>query len=158
VYAALGTDRYPPFTLARTEYPADFDVAYPEHLSRGLVLVKSWLLAIPQLIIVSLFTADLLYWGTRDGSAAGYQNTAGISLLGVLAVIAGFSLLFTRRYPRNLFDFVLGINRWVYRVITYVALMRDEYPPFRLDQGEREPGDVEPDALATAPALAGTPA
>jgi hypothetical protein len=38
VYAALGTDRYPPFTLARTDYPADFDVAYPEHLSRGLVL------------------------------------------------------------------------------------------------------------------------
>ena len=40
-YAALGTDRYPPFTLARTDYPADFDVDYPEHLSRGLVLVKS---------------------------------------------------------------------------------------------------------------------
>jgi len=51
-YSALGTDRYPPFTLARTDYPADFDVAYPEHLSRGLVLVKSWLLAIPQVIIV----------------------------------------------------------------------------------------------------------
>jgi hypothetical protein len=46
VYAALGTDRYPPFTLGRTDYPADFDVGYPEHLSRGLVLVK-WLLAIP---------------------------------------------------------------------------------------------------------------
>jgi hypothetical protein len=156
--SALGTDRYPPFTLARTDYPADFDVAYPEHLSRGLVLVKSWLLAIPQLIIVSLFTADLLYWGTRDDSAAGYQSAAGISLLGVLVVIAGFSLLFTRRYPRGLFDFVLGINRWVYRVITYVALMRDEYPPFRLDQGGREPGDVEPDAPTTTPALVGTSA
>ena len=65
VYAALGTDRYPPFTLARTDHPADFDVAYPEHLSRGLVLVK-WLLAIPQLIIAFLIAGDILpYWWTR---------------------------------------------------------------------------------------------
>jgi hypothetical protein len=156
--SALGTDRYPPFTLARTDYPADFDVAYPEHLSHGLVLVKSWLLAIPQLIIINLFTADLLYWGTRDNSASGYQSAAGISLLGVLVVIAGFSLLFTRRYPQGLFDFVLGINRWVYRVIAYVALMRDEYPPFRLDQGKHEPGDVAPPGPATTPQFVNTPA
>ncbi|MDF3018298.1 MAG: hypothetical protein K0R44_3523, partial [Thermomicrobiales bacterium] len=64
VYAVLGTDRYPPFTLARTDYPADFDVAYPERLSRGLVLVK-WLLAIPHLIIVFLIAAAILpYWWT----------------------------------------------------------------------------------------------
>jgi Domain of unknown function (DUF4389) len=158
--SALGTDRYPPFSLARTDYPADFDVAYPEHLSHGLVLVKSWLLAIPQLIIVNLLTADVVYWATRDNSASSYQSAAGISLLGALVVIAGFSLLFTGRYPRGLFDFVLGINRWVYRVVTYVALMRDEYPPFRLDQGEHEhePGDVEPDAPGTTPAAVSTPA
>jgi hypothetical protein len=150
----LGTDRYPPFALARTDYPADFDVAYPEHLSRGLVLVKSWLLAIPQLIIINLFTADVVYWATRDDSASSYQSAAGISLLGALVVIAGFSLLFIGRYPRGIFDFVLGINRWVYRVITYVALMRDEYPPFRLDQGEHGPGDVEPDAPTGTPAQA----
>jgi hypothetical protein len=100
--SALGTDRYPPFALARTDYPADFDVAYPEHLSHGLVLIKSWLLAIPQLIIVSLFTADVFYWTTRDDSASGYQSTAGISLLGVLVVIAGFSLLFTEVSRRPL--------------------------------------------------------
>jgi hypothetical protein len=154
--SALGTDRYPPFTLARTDYPADFDVAYPERLSHGLVLVKSWLLAIPQLIIVSLFTADLIYWATRDDSASGYQSAAGISLLGVLVLIAGFSLLFTRRYPQGLFDLVLGINRWVYRVITYIALMRDEYPPFRLDQGEREPGDGGTDGPVVTPELVTT--
>jgi len=156
--STLGTDRYPPFTLARTDYPADFDVAYPEHLSHGLVLVKSWLLAIPQLIIINLFTADLLYWGTRDNSASSYQNAAGISLLGVLVVIAGFSLLFTTRYPQGLFDFVLGINRWVYRVIPYIALMRDEYPPFRLDQGEHEPGDVASPGPVTTPQFVNTPA
>src|SRR6187551_3767588 len=70
VYAALGTDRYPPFTLAPTDYPADIDVAYPERLSRGLVLVK-WLLAIPHLLIISLIVADLLPypWTSNDWSS-----------------------------------------------------------------------------------------
>lgn len=72
VYAALGTDCYPPFTLARTEYPADFDVDYPERLSRGLVLVKSWLLALPHLILVVLVvTNNLAYsWASKDGPSA----------------------------------------------------------------------------------------
>ena len=159
-YSALGTDRYPPFTLARTDYPADFDVAYPQRVSRGLVLVKSWLLAIPQLIIVALFTANIPYWWEMSGndSTAGYQSTAGISLLGLLVLIGGFFLLFTKRYPQGLFDLILGVNRWLYRVITYVALMRDEYPPFRLDQGQREHGDTEPHGPAAKPDLVSTPA
>ena len=66
-YAALGTDRYPPFTLERTDYPADFDVDYPEKLSRGLVLVKSWLLAIPHLLIIALLTGTAQTWVYRDG-------------------------------------------------------------------------------------------
>jgi hypothetical protein len=137
-YSALGTDRYPPFSLARTDYPADFDVDYPERLSRGLVLVKSWLLAIPHLIIVGLLTAPW-YWVANGAPTDNYQRTAGISLLGLLVLVSGLTLLFTGRYPRSLFDLVMGINRWVYRVTAYVALMRDEYPPFRLDQGGFEP-------------------
>ncbi|MCH8893177.1 MAG: DUF4389 domain-containing protein, partial [Chloroflexi bacterium] len=53
-YSALGTDRYPPFSLKAVDYPATFDVEYPEQLSRGLVLVKSWLLAVPHYIVVSI--------------------------------------------------------------------------------------------------------
>jgi hypothetical protein len=157
VYAALGTDRYPPFTVARTDYPADFDVAYPEHLSRGLVLVK-WLLAIPHLVIVGLIAAPILpYWWTDIDWTAGLQSIGGYSMLNLLVVLAGFFLLVTRQYPRGLFDLLVGISRWLYRVLIYVTLMRDEYPPFRLDQGEYEPGAVKPDR-PTTPALASTPA
>jgi hypothetical protein len=159
VYAALGTDRYPPFTLARTDYPADFDVAYPEQLSRGLVLVK-WLLAIPHLVIVGLIAADLFFypWSTSTGWSSGIQFAGGYSLFNLLVVLAGFFLLITRQYPRAMFDLLMGINRWFYRVLTYVALMQDEYPPFRLDQGAHEPGDVDVDQPATTPGLVGTPA
>ncbi|MCU1580601.1 MAG: hypothetical protein JWP19_2805 [Rhodoglobus sp.] len=134
VYAALGTDTYPPFTLGRTDNPAELDVAYPERLSRGLVLVK-WLLAAPHILIVGLIVADLLIYPWAGGVG---QAVGGYSILNLLVVIAGVFLLVTGRYPRTLFSFLMGINRWVYRVVIYVALMRDEYPPFRLDQGEHE--------------------
>ncbi|MHA7262141.1 DUF4389 domain-containing protein [Arthrobacter sp. TMN-37] len=139
-YAAAGTDRYPPFTLARTDYPADYDVEYPARLSRGLVLVKWWLLAIPHLLIVAALTSsNTTRWIETEDWGVTYETGAGPSLLGLLVLIAVIILLFTGRYHRPLFDFILGINRWVYRTITYTALMRDEYPPFRLDQGADEP-------------------
>ncbi|GAB3132472.1 DUF4389 domain-containing protein [Marisediminicola antarctica] len=137
-YSALGTDRYPPFSLSSTEYPADFDVEYPEKLSNGLVLVKWWLLALPHLLILGALTGSAGQVWEWDDQTPGFEARGGISLIGILVLIAAVILLFTGRYRRGLFDFILGINRWVFRVIAYVALMRDEYPPFRLDQGPDE--------------------
>ncbi len=134
-YAVLGTDRYPPFTLADVpDYPAHLDVDFPEHLSRGLVLVKWWLLAIPHYLVVALFAGGVAY----GVSGADDEGWITISLIGVLVLVAAVVLLFTGRYPQQVFDLVLGLNRWVLRVAGYVALMTDEYPPFRLDMGGHE--------------------
>jgi len=136
-YEALGTDRYPPFTLADVpDYPARLDVAYPDHLSRGLVLVKWWLLAIPQYLVVAVLAGG----GAAVWSGGGKESWAASGgLIGVLVLIAGVALLVTGRYIASLFDLVIGLNRWVYRVMAYTSLMTDTYPPFRLDQGGHEP-------------------
>ena len=134
-YSALATDRYPPFTLAKTDYPADIEVPYPEQLSRGLVLVKWWLLAIPHYIVVAILVGNWTYGAAWGEDWWGWAWTpAGGGLIGVLVLFAAIALLFTGRYPRSLFDLVIGMNRWVYRVIAYTTLMRDEYPPFRLER------------------------
>ncbi|MEU1430142.1 DUF4389 domain-containing protein [Nocardia sp. NPDC005746] len=137
-YAALGTDKYPPFTLRRTDYPADLEIDYPQRLSRGLVLVKWWLLAIPHYLIL----AALLSGGVALGGGDDEGGRTTIPLIGVLVLIAAVALLFTGRYPRGLFGFVIGVNRWFYRVLAYSALMTDAYPPLRLDQGPRDPGEA----------------
>ena len=127
-YGALGTDRYPPFSLGEEPtYPARLTITYPERLSRGLVLVKWWLLAVPHFIVTGFFLG---------GVQLGWWNGG---LIAVLALFAGFALLFTGEYPRDMFDLVVGLNRWVLRVAVYVGLMTDVYPPFRLDQGGSEP-------------------
>jgi hypothetical protein len=110
-YLALMDDRYPS-TDERQSVALDFP--YPdakEGLNRWLPIVK-WLLAIPHyILLVFLWIAAV-----------------------VSVFIAWFAILFTGRYPRGLFDFVLGVFRWTNRVVGYaVILVTDEYPPFRLN-------------------------
>lgn len=165
--SAYGTDTYPPFALGRTPYPATLEIEYPERLSRGLVFVKSWLLAIPHLVIIAIFTSGWS-WNRNSGGGAWRATQFGMpgGLIGICAAIAGIVLLIRRTYPVGLFDFILGMNRWVYRVVAYVALMTDEYPPFHFDGGPTEPTAPSPQpsgSLAGAnatddrePALAGS--
>ncbi len=125
----LGTDRYPPFSLdPDPSYPAHLDIVYPTQLSRSLVLIKWWLLAIPHYLIVGVLLG----------------GTGGAGALGAFALVVGIMLLIQGRYPEGMFDLILGCNRWIFRVLAYVALMTDDYPPFRLDQGGSEPRLVAP--------------
>ena len=134
-YGALGTDRYPPFTLADVpDYPARLEVARPGRLSRGLVLVK-WLLAIPHFLVVGLFVGGAWIAWQTDRT----EWSLGGGLIGLLVLVAGVVLAASGRYPTSLFDLILGLNRWVLRVAAYAALMTDVYPPFRLDLGGDEP-------------------
>jgi hypothetical protein len=110
VYLALMDDRYPSTDERQS---VQLELPYPDaerDLNRWLPLVK-WLLAIPHFILL------VFLW-----------------LAAVVAVIiAWFAILFTGRYPRGLFDFVLGVLRWGNRVVAYAFLLvTDEYPPFRL--------------------------
>jgi hypothetical protein len=157
-YGALGTDHYPPFTLQDVPgYPAHLSVDYPERLSRGLVLVKWWLLAIPHYIIVGFFVGGGAWFAPRSNDNWQWSWGSG-GLVSILVLIAAVVLLFSNSYPRSLFDVVLGMQRWALRVAGYVALMTDVYPPFRLDLGGDDPDTMtlQPAATIESP-IAGVP-
>ena len=105
-----------------------------ERLSRGSVLVKWWLLAIPQYAVAAVFAGGAAYTATgatghawqADALSGGLDRAAGV-LRGDHAAVRG-------PLPAGLYDFVVGMNRWVVRVIAYAASMTDHLP-FGLDQG-----------------------
>jgi roadblock/LC7 domain-containing protein len=109
-YMALLTDRYPSTV---DEQSVHLEIDYPdvkEDLNRWLPLVK-WLLAIPHYIVLAVLAIGAV----------------------VAIVIAWFAILFTGRYPRSLFDYVVGVGRWGLRVEAYMSLLvTDRYPPFSL--------------------------
>jgi len=117
------TDKYPPFTLASVpDYPADLEVDYPESLTNRAVLLQRWLLGLPQII---------LCWSLEP-------------FLQVLCVVNAVWLLCIGTINQGMFDLLMGIVRWRYRVAVYVSLMRDEYPPFRMDLGSVQVGHGAP--------------
>jgi Domain of unknown function (DUF4389) len=96
--------------VAYPNFPLQFDVGYQQEYHRWLPLVK-WLLAIPHFIVLFFIWIG--------------------ALLGIIG--AFFAVLFTRRYPEGIFNFVVGASRWTMRVSAYYLLLVDKYPPFSLD-------------------------
>jgi len=109
-YLALLRDEYP---STDEEQAVHIDIPYPDvrtELNRWLPLVK-WLLAIPHYIVLVFLDIAVV----------------------IVVIIAWFAILFTRGYPRALFDFVVGVFRWQLRVAAYAFLLTtDRYPPFSL--------------------------
>jgi len=148
---AFATDEYPPFTLEDVSYyPARLDVPYPEDLNRWLVLVK-WPLALPHVIITALLVDVTVNSSTGGSGSSHWSSYVTLGVIPILALVAAVILALSGTYHRRLFDVLMGLNRWVYRVWAYMMLMTDEYPPFRLDKGGDDPATARDSPAATDP-------
>jgi hypothetical protein len=117
-YVLWMRESYPPFSFTASPEddgidPAALSIEYPQELNRWLVLVKWWLLAIPHYIVLIFVGIGALF----------------------VAIVAFFAVLFTGKYPAGLRSFLVGYSRWTLRVYAYAGLLRDEYPPFSLEDG-----------------------
>ena len=88
---------------------------------------------------MAIFTA-----GWEFSRSPEWRITGGAGLIALLTVIAAVILAVSGRYTQRIFNLVMGLNCWCYRVLAYVTLMRDGYPPFRLDTGGADPGHLSP--------------
>ena len=110
-YGVGNTDRYPPFAFgSREDYPADLLIEYPERSSRLTTLFR-WILIIPHWIIVYFLGM----------------------ITGLLVLVSLLLVLITGRYLEALFDIIMRLNQWQYRVSAYAYLLVDQYPPFSFD-------------------------
>jgi hypothetical protein len=148
-YVLWMRESYPPFSFTPSAEddgidPAWLSIEYPQELNRWLVLVKWWLLAIPHYIVLAVLAIAAI----------------------VVAIVAFFAVLFTGKYPAGLRSFLIGISRWSWRVSAYAGLLRDEYPPFSLENGSPlaaappagsvpPPPDDQPDVPPPPPPPAG---
>ena len=133
-YSVLGTDKYPPFSFGEyPRYPATLYVGPAPEISFGKA-IRNWVYVIPHLFIVSVLTSGIA-WTFGDSHRGQYAT----SFISVLTVIVALALLFLGRYPKGLFDLLMGLHRWIYRALAYGAFMTMDYPPYRLDQGGLDP-------------------
>jgi hypothetical protein len=110
----------PPSETAAEEYPLRADIVHQAEYSRFMPLVK-WLLLIPHYIVLIVLAIGALF----------------------AILISFFAVIITRRYPRGLFDYVVGVSRWAWRVQAYLLLMVDPYPPFSLQDDPSYPARFE---------------
>jgi hypothetical protein len=116
-YAVWMREAYPPFSFGSTGQddridPAWLTVDYPRDLTRWGPLVK-WLLAIPHYVVLLFLRIGAFF----------------------VILVSFFAVLFTGKWPEGMRSYVVGVSRWSLRVVTYVAFMTDEYPPFSLENG-----------------------
>lgn len=109
-YMYLFRDEYPPFSGDPGKYPVSLEIDYPDHSLSRLTTLFRVFMVIPQMFVLAF-----------------------VGLLSVLVYVAWFAIVFTGRYPRGIFDLLVGLQRWQLRVGGYYLLLTDKYPPFSLD-------------------------